>query len=100
MSRVDTGKLSNSGVEPTEAIEADASNAGSEVISASPEKQQQPRPIPEITAEIIRDMDNLCDWLHKVQKLHLEITRVRRQRMEVEIAARWAQIQAEQDAIM
>ena len=97
---MDTGKLSNCGVEASKAIDAGALNSGSEAISASPEKQQQPRPIPEITAEIIRDMDNLCDWLHKVQKLHLEITRVRQQRMEVEIAARWAQIQAEQDAIM
>jgi hypothetical protein len=25
-----------------------------------------PRPIPEIRAEIIQDMDKLCDWLHKV----------------------------------
>ena len=55
-----------------------------------------PRPIPEIRAEIIRDMDKLCDWLHKVQKLHLQITRMRQQRMEAEIAARWAQIHAEQ----
>ena len=70
------------------------------VVSAVEEKQQQPRPIPEITAEIIRDMDNLCDWLHKVQKLHLEITRLREQRMEAEIAARWAQMHAEQDAVL
>ena len=55
-----------------------------------------PRPIPEIRAEIIRDMDKLCDWLHKVQKLHLQITQMRQQRMEAEIAARWAQIHAEQ----
>ena len=67
-------------------------NADSESVQALVE----PRPIPEITAEIIRDMDKLCDWLHKVQKLHLQITQMRQQRMEAEIAARWAQIHAEQ----
>ena len=63
---------------------------------ASVQAPIDPRPIPEIRAEIIKDMDKLCDWLHKVQKLHLQITQMRQQRMEAEIAARWAQIHAEQ----
>ena len=67
-------------------------NADSESVQAFVE----PRPVPEITAEIIRDMDKLCDWLHKVQKLHLQITQMRQQRMEAEMAARWAQINVEQ----
>ena len=67
--------------------------------SASVQALVEPRPIPEITAEIIRDMDKLCDWLHKVQKLHLQITQMRQQRMEDEIAARWAQIH-EQDRVL
>jgi hypothetical protein len=58
-----------------------------------------PRPIPEIRAEIIRDMDKLCDWLHKVQKLHLQITQMRQQRIEAEIAARWARMH-EQDRVL
>ena len=70
-------------------------NADSESVQAFVE----PRPVPEITAEIIRDMDKLCDWLHKVQKLHLQITQMRQQRMEDEIAARWAQIH-EQDRVL
>ena len=65
---------------------------------ASVQAPIDPRPIPEIRAEIIRDMDKLCDWLHKVQKLHLQITQMRQQRMEAEIAARWAQMR-EHDSI-
>ena len=96
---MDVGKLSIGHVAEA-VIDADVIQQVSESVIVVAEQEKPPRPTPEITAEIIRDMDNLCDWLHKVQKVHLEITRVRRQRMEAEIAARGAQIHAEQDAVL
>ena len=96
---MDVSKLSIGDVAEA-VIDADVIQQVSEPVVSAVEEKKPPRPIPEITAEIIRDMDNLCDWLHKVQKLHLEITRLREQRMEAEIAARWAQMHPEQDAVL
>ena len=42
------------------------------------------RPIPEITAEIRRDMDNLCNWLHEVQRVHSAMVRLRAKRREAQ----------------
>lgn len=92
---MDIGKLSNSGEYVGAAIDVNSSALETAPAEVPAEVKEPSRPIPEITAEIIRDMDNLCDWLHKVQKLHLEITRLRQQRMEAEIAARWQQIHAQ-----
>lgn len=97
---MDISKLSKSGEETAVAFDVEHLASDVEAIDIHAETKSPPRPIPEMTAEIIRDMDRLCDWLHKVQKLHLEITRVRQQRMEAEIAARWAQIHTEQDVVL
>jgi hypothetical protein len=88
---VDIGKLYNPGDGTVATTGADY-QVDVETIDIVTDNKSSPRPMSEMTAEIIRNMDRLCDWLHKVQKLHLEITRVREQRMEAEIAARWAQM--------
>lgn len=97
---MDIEKLSNSSEITVEldVVNSSAFDAESADISVDPKKSS--RPVPEITAEIIKDMDNLCEWLHKVQKLHLEITRLRQQRMDAEIASRWAQIHAQDEVAM
>ena len=89
---MDIGKLSNPGDGTVATIGGDYYLADAENVDSTAEMKSSPRPMSEMSAEIIQDMDRLCDWLHKVQKLHLEISRLREQRMEAEIAARWAEM--------
>ena len=96
---MDIDKLSNNGPDHVTALSGNSLPVEEKSAGPSEENKSSSRPIPEITASIIRDMDKLCDWLHKVQKLHLQITQMRQQRMEDEIAARWAQIH-EQDRVL
>ena len=97
---MDIGKLSNSGELTVDSDDVNSTELETAPAQVLAEVKEPSRPISEITAEIIRDMDNLCDWLHKVQKLHLEITRLLQQRMEAEIAARWAKMHEQDDAVM
>ena len=96
---MDIRKLSNPGDGTVATTGADY-QVDVETIDIVTDNKSSPRPMSEMSAELIQDMDKLCDWLHKVQKLHLEITRLREQRMETEIAARWAQIHESDRDIM
>jgi hypothetical protein len=89
---VDLGTLSNPDDGTVATIGGDYYPTDADTVDAAAEMKSSPRPMSEMSAEIIQDMDRLCDWLNKVQKLHLEITRLREQRMEAEIAARWAEM--------
>ena len=89
---MDIGKLSNPGDETVATIGGDYYPTNADTVDLAAELKSSPRPMSEKSVEIIQDMDRLCDWLHKVQKLHLEISRLREQRMEAEIAARWSEM--------
>lgn len=89
---MDIGKLSNLGDGTVATIGGDYYPTNADTVDLAAETKSSPRPMSEKSVEIIQDMDSLCDWLHKVQKLHLELTRLREQRMEAEIAARWAEM--------
>lgn len=74
---------------PTSHLESDNAEFGVSKfrwVPISPKLPQEPRPIPEITAEIRRDMDNLCNWLHEVQRLHTAMMRLRAERREAQSA--------------
>ena len=51
-------------------------------IPIAPNDAAETRPIPEITAEIRRDMDSLCNWLHEVQRVHSAMVRLRAKQRE------------------
>ncbi len=89
---MDIGKLSNLGDGTVAKIGGDYYPTNADAADSAAEMKSSPCPMSEKSVEIIQDMDRLCDWLHKVQKLHLELTRLREQRMEAEIAARWAEM--------
>ena len=89
---MDIGKLSNPDDGTVATIGGDYYPTNADAVDLAAEMKSSPRPMSEKSVEIIQDMDRLCDWLHKVQKLHLELTRLREQRMEAEIAARWAEM--------
>ena len=70
---------------PTSHLESDNAEFGVSKfrwIPIASENSEKPRPIPEITAEIRRDMDNLCNWLHEVQRVHSTMMRLRAERRE------------------
>jgi hypothetical protein len=56
-------------------------------VPIRPKDAEDPRPIPEITAEILKDMDRLCNWLHDVQRVHLAMSRLRADRRQAQDAA-------------
>lgn len=56
-------------------------------VPIRPKDAEEPRPIPEITAEILKDMDRLCNWLHDVQRVHLAMSRLRAERRQAQDAA-------------
>ncbi len=51
-------------------------------VPISPDPLLEPRPVPVITAEIRRDMDNLCHWLHEVRRVHSAMARLRADRKQ------------------
>ena len=53
-------------------------------VPIASENSEESRSIPEITAEIRRDMDNLCNWLHEVQRVHSTMMRLRAERREAQ----------------
>ena len=55
-------------------------------VPIASENAGETRPIPDITAEIRRDMDNLCNWLHEVQRVHSAMMRLRADRREAQSA--------------
>lgn len=75
---MDVGNISASEIDPA----GEASEAKFRWVPIAPKDAAETRPIPEITAEIRRDMDNLCDWLHEVQRVHSAMVRLRAKRRE------------------
>jgi hypothetical protein len=61
---VDIGKLSNPGDGTIATIGGDYYPTNAENFDSKTEMRSSPRPMSEISAEIIQDMDRLCDWLH------------------------------------
>ncbi len=69
-------------------------------VPIAPELADETRPMPEITAEIIQGMDNLCNWLHEVQRVHSAMSKLRAERREAaRNAAALEQAQAATDCL-